>query len=215
MRHRWPCLAVVALLGWATGGVAQNVTAVGFEGVSNQALLERSRGIGVFAVVGPKDWLDVSVGLAWSSGNASERDGLACAWIQPRPQDCTGDLLTEKVQVRSFRVSVHPHMALLESLQGTAGVGISTNDVQATSVTTMPNRMGNLYTPPSAHMGGFLQLGLAWGPFDQVPLDLVVGATGHWIFFDGCRTGATLYAPFCGVERITELTIGVSLQVFY
>jgi hypothetical protein len=212
MTHRWPWLAA-ALLAWAASGAAQDLRVVGFSGVSNQELLERTLGVGVFLAVAPLDWMDVSIGLAWS-GNESEREGLACVRFRPFATDCVEGRLEETVTIRSFRVAAHPYLALHESLRARGGVGISSNQLRAASVSPGTQRVGNLYVPPSAHMGGFVHAGLAWTPLYRLPLNLLVGATGHWIRFEGCRDHAAFYAPFCGVERITELTVGASLRVF-
>ncbi len=210
------CLTVGAITAFALSCgelSAQDVWVRGVHASSSQDSFERSGGFGLGAAIPASERFDVQIALKWTASE-SDRHGLACSSYNPRPLDCEEDRLSERVRVRSFRISAHGAADLLEYLHADLGLGVSSNELTGASRPVSSSRIGNLYVPPTAHMGVFLQTGVAWSPVDELPLKLVLDAAGHWIFFDGCRTTGSWHAPFCGGSLITELSVGASYRVF-
>jgi hypothetical protein len=169
-------------------------------------------GLGVSMDVAGREWLGFSLAIAQTRTD-SERDGLACRSMVPFPGGCEPDHLTETATVRSLSLAVQPRAALTRQVSVAGQLGVSVNELIAVSKGTATSLTGNLYAPESAHTGSFLDLGLVWSPFAYFPLDLVVGATNHWIFFDGCRSHPSVFAPYCGAASLFIWRAGLSFGI--
>jgi hypothetical protein len=171
-------------------------------------------GVGVDIRLGGLEWLTVGI-VASLIRNDSERDGSSCLGLSPYTVGCQPERLAESVSLRTLGVAVRPYRELIPGLRAAGGLGVSITEMRVTSRGVVTQRMGNLYATQSGHMGGLVDVGLAWSPVAHLPLELVVGGTSHWIIFDGCRTDPVLYSPYCGATRLQVWRLGLSWALEY
>jgi hypothetical protein len=190
-----------------------SVEAGGSQFLSGQPTLERSNALDLRLLIRLEnpDWLAVGITVAqmWSG---SERDGEACQVFRPWKTGCAPDRLEEYVRLRRFGAAAFGEVGLTWSLRARAGTGLSISEMFATSEGMTTGEPGDLYAPTSAHLGGFLEGVLLWTPLDRFPLDLVLGAAGHVIWFDGCRAGTEYFTPYCGPSGLSELRMGLAYR---
>lgn len=206
----WKGAAVLSALGLvAYPAPAQEVAAHAVHASSPNPELPAPEGFGISGEISNGDWLFRLGYVRYAEDTV--KPGVVCRVYSPRV-DCITEEVATTAKMGGLRMGVLRAVRFGEILRVGAGGGLSFNSVSA-SARGSSGRPADLDTPNAGQIGYLGMVSVDLTPVSSIPLRLVGTATTHWVDFEGCAdpTDATSgYAPFCGVDRFGELTVGLS-----
>ncbi|MFC1791021.1 hypothetical protein ACFL0I_00940 [Gemmatimonadota bacterium] len=184
--------------------------------------------LGVFAIAGSSNHSElpspVGVGAStyWSFGgnwmarlsyhrvsDETVKDGTVCRQYSQRI-DCRTESTTTSVAFSGLRGALLGAVHLGDQARIGLGGGFSFNQLHAESVGES-GLLADLLAPNTGQIGYLGILSVDVTPFPRVPVKLIGGFTAHWVNFNTCSgEDPPQHDPFCGMEVMRELEVGLS-----
>ena len=140
----------------------------------------------------------------------TRKEGIVCDQYSQRI-NCRAEITESSAALSGLRGILMWAVPLGEQVRLAAGGGLSFNHVKAEAMGTESGLRADLLAPNAGIIGFSTLISAAVRPVSSVPVRMNVGFGVHWVNFNTCSANdPPQYDPFCGMEAVRELELGVS-----
>ncbi|MFH1765880.1 MAG: hypothetical protein ABIF09_16960 [Gemmatimonadota bacterium] len=176
---------------------------------SNHSELPDPRGFGASASWEFAGWLMARLSYQRVS-NDTRKVGVVCDQYSQRI-NCRPEMTETSAALSGLRGALTGALPLGERVRLGVGGGMSFNHLTARSVGVESGLDADLLAPNAGIIGLSALITAALSPFATIPVRLTGGFGVHWVNFNTCSgNDPPQYDPFCGMEPIKEIELGLS-----
>ncbi len=176
---------------------------------SNQTELPDPRGFGAAASWEFAGWLMARLSYQRVSDDTL-KPGVVCVQYSQRI-NCRSEMTETSAVLSGLRGALMGVLPLGDRVRLGAGGGMSLNHLTARSVGVESGLDADLLAPNAGILGFSALLSAALSPVSGIPVRITGGFGVHWVNFNTCSgNDPPQYDPFCGMEPIREIEMGLS-----